>query len=62
MKKLLVVCMIMICSFCLIGCQEKLDKQEKQTEQESFVALEKDEIVTSKHRVEKLSWENENSY
>ena len=62
MKKLLVLCMIVIISFGMVGCKGKAENSESQTEQESFVALEKDKIVTSKHRVEKLSWESENSY
>ena len=46
----------------MVGCEGKMENIEIQTETESFVALEKDEIVTSKHKVEQLSWENENSY
>lgn len=62
MKKLLVLGMIVIISFGMVGCEREAENNENRTEQESFVALEKDEIVTSKHRVEKLSWESENSY
>jgi len=62
MKKLLVLCMLVIICFGVVGCERKVEYNESRTEQESFVALEKDEIVTSKHRVEKLSWENENFY
>lgn len=62
MKKVLVLCLIVICCFGMVGCEGKMENIEIQTETESFVALEKDEIVTSKHKVEQLSWENENSY
>jgi len=51
-----------VISFCMVGCKGKAEEQQSEIETESFVALEKDEIVTSKHKVEKLSWESENSY
>lgn len=62
MKKILVLGMILLFSFGVVGCEGKSDSVENMSEPEPFVALQKDEIVTSENRVEELRWENEKSY
>lgn len=62
MKKILVLGMILLFSFGAAGCENKSESTKNMSEPEPFVALQKDEIVTSENRVEELRMENEKSY
>lgn len=57
MKKIIVFMMIAVLCFGIMGCEGRKSGGETQSETESFVAFEKDEIVTTKNRVEKIRWE-----
>lgn len=58
-KKILVVGMILLVSFGIAGCESRVESGESSSEPESFVALQKDEIVTSENRITELKWEKE---
>jgi len=62
MKKILVLGMILLFSIGIAGCEGKSDSTKNMSEPESFVTLQKDEIVTSETHIEELHWENEKYY
>lgn len=59
MKKILVAGLILLFSVGIAGCEGRTENGENTSEPESFVALQKDEIVTSENRAMNLKWERE---
>lgn len=59
MKKQLVLGVVVILALGTVGCEKKSSNADNMSEQESFVALQRDEIVTSdsEFTVEEVRWE-----